>query len=365
MPEIGDVEYRTPEQLIEVIKGSQDIDIFRQCFDEGAIVQNGDEYNPFDVDEALLKEILERNSSVYDRYLESDQEGRSLLLPPDFDMEKEAQAGFKTVVNILYPQVLDIKTVRGASNFLGPKSVIISPDEYTVHTFVPTLEFLSWAQENEMELDREKYGRTQVFPPSKERGKYFVLKIGGGSVRTMAAHFMNEANKIGMELKTNQALRLDMIAGIGHEYGHGVKRVFDNQGISTQARSLEKGYLKRAFELGVDIETLHDEKFACFIGLEVQIRYLEQLGFSGEEVLAFVGRDDELRGRITESAYAFLEYMRQKGLTPLQTLQLESYCLMYGAKVLGKDIFLWRAEQALAYIAPPYTKDQFRELTKR
>lgn len=128
---------------------------------------------------------------------------------------------------------------------------------------------------------------------------------------------------------------------------------------------MELGYLSKEGGLGIDIDTLHDEKFACTIEKEVETRYLEQLGFSREQVLSFMGSKDSRKGEVIEGAYAFLEYMRQKGLTPLEILQLETYVLLKGAERYGKGIFLWRPEDILAYIAPPYTEDQFRKLTQR
>lgn len=202
---------RTPEQLVAVIKGFTDFDIFRRCLDDGGLVRVDNPSQPFEANGERFGEIIDQYKGVFDKYEGVDN---LLQIPDNFDIELEAKNAFKVAVSILHKSgMIDLEATRGAAQFVGPDSIKVNPEEGTYHHFKATNEFNDWIAENEIQMDQED-GKTVPYPPTKERGKYFVIKIGGESIRVQASNYVADAVESGTHLTMEQALRLSLVDGI-------------------------------------------------------------------------------------------------------------------------------------------------------
>lgn len=359
----------SPEDLaqIEIMKRSLSIDIYRQCIDENALTRNDSDMpsTSINVNEEKLKIIIGPFVDILIKsQLDSDKSASEFPVPNDFNFELEARNATQTVVSLLHQSgLLNLTMLRETAKYAGPSNTLYDPESVN-YLFDGTDMYRKYKES----IGASNFNKFAFpYPPLvSERNLHFNITLGGLGLRLLSVEHIKVANEIGIVLSPYEALQLESVRGIGHEYGHALNRSLLQKAVDTFKVSKELGMLRSINLLSWSDEEVSDEHFARGIEDIVTKLYLSRkLKWSDDNISKYFDINTKERYYRTEAAYTFLDYATKKGFTPNEIIALENAIDFTVSRIIKKDVNLWYINNMISYHSKPYSEEQIKVLLSR
>jgi hypothetical protein len=274
-----------------------------------------------------------------------------------------AQASFQRGLRILHDyQLVSHQTLKKASSFLGVTNIQYDED-------FPGLLFdrENWVNEARR---RGLYKGGQTVPsPRNERNKYIRLLVGGMRIKLKTAQNLRDAHAIGKYISEEDAMKLELVRGVSHEYGHAIESGLYLEGVDHFAVALNNGMIHGSEYMPLeDVLYIHDEYMARGYEEAVTKRFLLDVkAWQPQEVDSFFQQSFHQKYTKAQAVYGLFNHLTRKGynVRDIKYLQqLVSRVALDTYSDLNPNAYFRDLFMILAYQTPPYSEEDLRLFNK-
>lgn len=331
------------------------INFFRSCIEQGVYLTDKDFWYKPIPDPIKFKQVF----NDYLPALEQEQQEREAILavPSDFDWGNSTQKAVRDSIRIIFKSgLIDRETLVHTAKFAGPDNVVIQHGRD--HSNMNMLRYFQYLVESK--------GITDLplpIPESKAvRNEHIALEMGTGVVLSNAKRLFDAAYHVQIPMIPEQAIAIALTEISAHEYTHAMEHALAAEGVDTFSRAKEAKLTTSPWD-----KSIHAEHFASGVQAIVIRSYLRELGYSNEQITKLYATLQENSQKKVEAVKAFIQLLREKGMSDEEIEVLEIEFNRNAKDILGKEVekYLPDMQKVLAYSDTPYSEETIRALVKK